>query len=142
MNKLQLIPIACNSWFANKSTTQHTFSSKIKKNYIKHKVNIVIYPTNFIPNNAAIYSEQFIYSDNSQNKIELYRLDQRNLEARNLTGGLNGANLTTVNFSRFNLHRIYSEKINKTDSKLTRLIFSFFSSHELVLKFYIKKHKT
>ena len=57
-------------------------------------------------------------------------------EARNLTGGLHRAILATVNFSRFNLHRIYSEKINKTDSKLTRFICSFGSSHELVLKFY------
>ena len=42
--------------------------------------------------------------------------------------------LATVNFSWFYLHRINSEKINKTDINLTRFIFNFCSSHELVLK--------
>ena len=113
MNKLQLNPIACNSWFANKYLTQHTFSSNFRKNYMKHKENIVIYPENFIQNHAAIYSEQFIYSDNSQKKIELNRLYQRKLEARNLEEGLHRVNLATVNFSRIIIQIINSEKINK-----------------------------
>ena len=80
---------------------------------------------------AAIYSEQFIYSDNSY----IYRLEQSKIEATKLTGGLHRANLDTLNFSRFNLHIIYSEKINKTNNNLTRFIFILCSSHELVLKF-------
>ena len=130
-----MIPIACNSWFANNYLTQHTISNQIRKNYTKQKVNIVIYPANFILKHAAIYSEQFIHSDNSYIKIELYRLYQTNLEAINLTGGRHRAKLATVNFSRFNLLIIYSEKINKTDSKLTRFICSFYSIHVQVLEF-------
>ena len=44
-------------------STQTVF--KFRKNYIKQKVNRVIYPTNFVPKHIAIYSEQFIYSDNT-----------------------------------------------------------------------------
>ena len=63
-------------------------------------------------------------------------LDQSTTEAENLAGGRYRANLATANFSIFNRQRIYSEKINKTDRKLTRFICSFCSNHELVLKFY------
>ena len=59
---------------------------------------------------VANYPEQFMYSDNTYNKIEFFRLKHSKLEARKLTVGLHRANLATVNFSRFNLHRIYSEK--------------------------------
>ena len=93
-----MFPIASKTWFANKLTIQHTFSSKIRKNYIKYKVNRVIYPANFITKHAAIYSKQFIYSDNTYIKIELYRLDQSKIEATKLTRHLNKTNLTTINF--------------------------------------------
>ena len=42
--------------------------------------------------------------------------------------------LVTVNLSRFYLQRINSEKINKTDNRLARFIFSSCSSHELRLR--------
>jgi len=80
-----LIPIACNSWFANKYLTQHTFSSKFIKNYIKQKVNKVIYPVNFVPKHAAIYSKQFIYSDNTKKKIEFFRTNYNTYEAQNFS---------------------------------------------------------
>ena len=41
-----------------------------------------------------------------------------------------------INVSEFIMQRINSEKLNKTDRNLTRFIFSFCSSHELVLNFY------
>jgi len=65
IKQVVVVPIECKSWFANKYLNQYRFSSKFNKNYIKQKVNIVIYPANFIPKYIAIYSEQFIYSDNS-----------------------------------------------------------------------------
>ena len=46
--------------------------------------------------------------------------------------------LATVNFSSFYLHRINSEKINKTDIRLERFIFISCSSHELSLKLYLQ----
>ena len=101
-----MFPIASKTWFANKSTTQHTFSSKIRKKLHQIEGKQSDLPANFIPKHAAIYSGQIIYSDNSYNKIELYRLDQSNLESRNLTGGRHRDNLATVNFSRFTLHII------------------------------------
>ena len=65
IKQVVVVPIACKSWFANKYLTQHTISSKFRKNYIKQKVNRVIYLENFIPKLVANFSEQFIYSDNS-----------------------------------------------------------------------------
>ena len=120
-----MIPIAYNSWFANKSTTQHTFSSKFRKHYIKQKVNRAIYPAKFTSIHAANYSEA----------VEFYRLNQSTTEAENLTVGRHRAHLATVQFSEFIMHRINSDKINKIDSNLTRFIFSFCSIHELVLNF-------
>jgi len=62
-------------------------------------MNSLSYPVNFIPKHTAISSEQFIYSDNTENKIELYRLNQSKTEAQNLTIGLHRDVLATVNFS-------------------------------------------
>ena len=52
----------------------------------------------------------------------------------NLPGCRYRANTATIKFSWFYLHRINSEKINKTDSNISRFIFNFFYRHELVLK--------
>ena len=107
-----------------------------EKNYSKQKVYRVINLENFISIHAANYSEQFIYSDNTYNKIEFFRFNQSKSEARTFTRDQNRANLGTVIFSQFYLHIIYPEKINKTDSNITRFIFSFCYRHELMLKFY------
>ena len=52
----------------------------------------------------------------------------------NLPGCRYRANTATINFSWFYLHRINSEKINKTDSNISRFIFNFCYRHEVVLK--------
>ena len=62
-------------------------------------MNRVSYPVNFMPKHVVIYSEQFIHSDNTQKKIELYRLNQRKTEAKKLTVGRNRDELATVNCS-------------------------------------------
>ena len=62
-------------------------------------MNRLRYPINFMPKHAAIYSEQFIHSDNTWNKIKLYRLKHSKTEAQNLTLVLHRDELATVNFS-------------------------------------------
>ena len=77
-----MFPIANKTYFANKSTTQYSNGKKFSKNYSKHKVYRVINPENFKSFHAANYSEQFNYSDNTQNKIEFYRTNNSTYEAQ------------------------------------------------------------
>ena len=52
-------------------------------------------------------------------------LNQRKTEAQNLTVYLHRDELSTVNFSRFYLHIINSEKINKTEIRLARFMIYY-----------------
>ena len=94
-----MFPIANKTWFANKLTTQYSNRKKLRKNYSKEKVYSVINPENVISIHAANYSEQFIYSDNTQNKIEFFRFNQSKTESRTFTEDQNRYNLAIVNFS-------------------------------------------
>ena len=92
-------------------------------------MNRVSYPEKFMPKHVAIYSEQFINSDNTQNKIELYRLKHSKTESQNLTEQTSYDYEQLIHFLEFILDRTNYEKINKTDINLTRFIFIFCSSH-------------
>ena len=76
-----------------------------------------------MPKLVANNSEQFMYSDNTWNKFEFYRLNQSTTEAENLTVGRNRANLATIKCSEFIVKTINSEKINKTDSNKNKIHF-------------------
>ena len=96
-----MFPIANKTWFANKSTTQHSNSKKFRKNYSKQKVYIVINPKNFISFHAANYSEQFNYPDNTQNKIEFYRTNYKTYEAQNFSEHASYVYEHPINFLEF-----------------------------------------
>ena len=75
-------------------------------------------------------------------RIEIYRTNHNTSEAQKFSKQTSYDYEHLINFTEFILHRINSKKINKTDSKLTRFIFSFCFFHERVLKFYRQQHMT